>query len=217
MLLALCTLVVAYLIGAIHFGWLIARAHGVDIFQAGSGNIGATNVGRVLGRKLGLLVFGLDFAKGAIPVALAGLLPAEAHESLGLPNALRVGVALCTFVGHMFPVYLGFRGGKGVATGAGAVLVLVPGPTLLAVLAFVAVLGTTRTVSLGSLVAATTLCVARLLSAANPLDRESVVVTGFCVAGTVLILVKHRANIARLMRGKENRLEDKPMFDTLAR
>src|SRR4051812_731387 len=111
MLIALLTLLVAYLIGAIPFGYLIARARGVDIFHAGSGNIGATNVGRVLGRRFGLLVFALDFAKGAVPVAVSGLLLSQSHEAIGPPNALRVGVALCTFLGHLFPVYLGFRGG----------------------------------------------------------------------------------------------------------
>jgi len=79
MLLAALTLLAAYLIGAIPFGWLIARSRCVDIFHAGSGNIGATNVGRVLGRKFGILVFALDFAKGAVPVALSGLLPVDTH------------------------------------------------------------------------------------------------------------------------------------------
>lgn len=217
MLIALLALLAAYLIGAIPFGWLVARSRGIDLFHAGSGNIGATNVGRVLGRKFGLLVFGLDFAKGAVPVAAAGLLPAEANEALGLPDALRVGVALCAFLGHLFPVYLGFRGGKGVATGAGTVFVLVPGPAAFAVLTFAAVVGATRTVSLGSIVAAGMLCAARLMMAADPFGRDSVVVTGFCLVGALLVVVKHRANIARLVRGSENRLEDKPMFDTLAR
>src|SRR6478752_3473597 len=152
MAVALLALVAAYLIGAIPFGWLIARARGVDLFHAGSGNIGATNVGRVLGRKYGLLVFALDFAKGAVPVAITGRLPTGLDEALGLPDALRVGVALSAFLGHLFPVYLGFRGGKGVATGAGTVFVLVPGPAALAVLAWAAVVGATRTVSLGSVV-----------------------------------------------------------------
>src|SRR3954471_13892696 len=113
MLVALLALVIAYLVGAIPFGWLVARSRGVDIFHAGSGNIGATNVGRTLGRKYGLLVFALDFAKGALPVLVAGHLPAEAHESLVQPDALRVGCGVMAFLGHMFPIYLGFRGGKG--------------------------------------------------------------------------------------------------------
>jgi acyl-phosphate glycerol 3-phosphate acyltransferase len=217
MAVALLALVAAYLIGAIPFGWLIARSRGVDIFHAGSGNIGATNVGRVLGRKFGLLVFALDFAKGAVPVAVAGLLPAEAQDALGLPDGLRVGVALCSFLGHLFPIYLGFHGGKGVATGAGTVFVLVPGPATLAILAWAGVVGTTRLVSLGSIVAAGTICAARLLSIPDPFGRDSVVVTGFCLAGTVLVLLKHRANIARLAQGTESRLEDKPMLDTLSK
>src|SRR5829696_2201382 len=217
MLIAVLALLAAYLIGAIPFGWLIARSRGVDIFHAGSGNIGATNVGRVLGRKWGTLVFALDFAKGAVPVALAGLLPAETHEALGPPDALRVGVALCTFLGHLFPVYLGFRGGKGVATGAGTVFVLVPGPAALAILTWAAVVGATRTVSSGSIVAAGMLCAARLLSVRDPFGTEAVAVTLYCFAGALLTIVKHRANVARLWNGTENRLEDRPMLRTLAR
>src|SRR3954469_12238656 len=99
----------AYVVGAVPFGYLVARLRGVDIFSAGSGNIGATNVGRVLGRKFGLLVFVLDFLKGAVPVALVrAYLPAEPWAA--------VAAGLAAFVGHMFPVYLRFRGGKGVAT-----------------------------------------------------------------------------------------------------
>jgi acyl-phosphate glycerol 3-phosphate acyltransferase len=217
MLFAILALVASYLVGAIPFGWLIARVHGVDLFHAGSGNIGATNVGRVLGRKWGLIVFALDFAKGAVPVALSRLLPIESHEAFGLPHSLEVGAGLCAFLGHMFPVYLSFRGGKGVATGAGVVFVLVPGPTLLALTTFAAVVATTRTVSLGSITAAAMLCGARLLSVPDPFDRESIVVTGFCFAGTALTIFKHRSNIRRLLNGTENRLEDKPMFNTIAK
>jgi glycerol-3-phosphate acyltransferase PlsY len=217
MFVALLPLAAAYFVGAIPFGWLIARARGVDLFHAGSGNIGATNVGRVLGRKFGILVFALDFAKGAVPVAVAGLLPKGLDDAVGVSDALRVGVALFAFLGHLFPVYLGFRGGKGVATGAGAVFVLVPGPAAMAILSWAAVVGTTRTVSLGSIVAAGVLCAARLLSVPDPFGRGSIVVTGFCFAGTLLVVLKHGANIKRLLRGTENRLEDKPMFETLAR
>ncbi len=217
MLIALLALVVSYLIGAIPFGWLIARSRGVDLFHAGSGNIGATNVGRVLGRKYGLIVFVLDFAKGAVPVALSRLLPGAVHEAFGLPHSLEVGMGLCAFLGHLFPVYLGFRGGKGVATGAGVFFVLVPGPTALALLAWVAVVATTRIISLGSITAALMLCASRVLSVADPFGRDSIVVTCFCFAGTALTIVKHRANIRRLRSGAESRLEEKPMFSTVAR
>src|ERR1043166_968358 len=103
MLLAVLILLAAYLVGAIPFGWLIARSRGVDLFHAGSGNIGATNVGRVLGRKWGLIVFALDFAKGAVPVALSRLLPTDAQDAFGIPHSLEVGAGLCAFLGHMFP------------------------------------------------------------------------------------------------------------------
>jgi acyl-phosphate glycerol 3-phosphate acyltransferase len=217
MLLAVLALLAAYLIGAIPFGWLIARSRGVDIFHAGSGNIGATNVGRVLGRKWGLIVFALDFAKGAVPVALSGLLPHESDGAPAPPGAIRVGVALCAFLGHLYPVYLRFRGGKGIATGAGTVFVLVPGPAALAILTWAAVVGATRTVSLASVTAAGMLCAARLLSVPDPFSRDALAVTLYCLAGAALAVFKHRANIARLIRGTESRLEDRPMFDILAR
>src|SRR3954453_20784431 len=130
MVIALAALTAAYLIGAIPFGWLIARSRGIDLFHAGSGNIGATNVGRVLGRKFGLLVFALDFLKGAVPVAVVrSVLPDEPWAA--------VAAGLAAFVGHMFPVYFRFRGGKGVATGAGVVAMLLPGPTAVAVVVWV--------------------------------------------------------------------------------
>src|SRR5947209_1202304 len=120
------TLLLAYLLGAIPFGYLIARWRGLDIFRHGSGNIGATNVGRVLGRRFGVLVFLLDFGKGALPTLIANLIgrdeAGDLAETLG-PNGLGVAAGLAAFLGHLFPVYLRFRGGKGVATGAGVVAV----------------------------------------------------------------------------------------------
>src|SRR3954462_2971272 len=188
MVVALLALVAGYLVRAVPFGWLIARSRGIDIFHAGSGNIGATNVGRVLGRKFGLVVFALDFAKGAVPVAVAGLHPAEAHETLGLPNALRVGVALCAFLGHLFPVYLGFRGGKGVATGAGTIFVLVSGPAALAVFTWVVVLLASRMVSLASLSAVTIMLSPRLLSAPAPFAADALPITLYLLAGTAAVM-----------------------------
>src|SRR5262245_54563182 len=126
-------ILLSYLVGAIPFGYLIARSRGVDIFHAGSGNIGATNVGRVLGRRFGILVFVLDFLKGAVPVALMSWWQ-------GSRDGAAVAAGLAAFVGHMFPIYLGFRGGKGVATGTGVVAVLLPGPAVGAVLVWVTVL-----------------------------------------------------------------------------
>src|SRR5438105_7918948 len=127
--LLLLTALVSYLIGSIPFGYLVARMRGVDIFKEGSGNIGATNVGRVLGRKFGLLVFALDLLKGALPTLGASLLSAHFEPKLP-PDTLAVVAAVMAFLGHLFPIYVRFHGGKGVATGAGAVLVLVAVPAL---------------------------------------------------------------------------------------
>src|SRR5438046_7183154 len=111
------TVLFSYLIGAVPFGYAVARWRGVDILRRGSGNIGATNVGRVLGRRFGLLVFLLDFAKGAVPVATATLLAARQDPSAPIyPEIYGVAAGLAALLGHMFSPYLGFRGGKGVAT-----------------------------------------------------------------------------------------------------
>src|SRR3954468_21916969 len=160
----------AYLAGDLPFGYLVARSRGVDIFAAGSGNIGATNVGRVLGRKFGLLVFVLDFLKGAVPTAIATRFDGGA-------DWLPVAAGLAAFVGHMFPVYLRFRGGKGVATGAGVVAVLLPGPTAVAVLVWVTVLAATRYVSLASVLAAVTLAVVRLVTTPGPFAEPEGILT----------------------------------------
>jgi acyl-phosphate glycerol 3-phosphate acyltransferase len=191
----------AYLTGAIPFGYLIARSRGVDIFKVGSGNIGATNVGRVLGKKLGILVFVLDVLKGALPVAVALALQRETPEFL-TRGWLEVGAGLAAFLGHLFPLYLGFRGGKGVATGAGVALVLVPGPTVAALLTWVTVAATTNYISLASLAAATVLCGlhwAQTEDLANPR-------TLFCLSAGALVFAKHRGNIRRLLRGTENKI-----------
>jgi acyl phosphate:glycerol-3-phosphate acyltransferase len=201
------TALAAYLIGAVPFGYLIARARGVDIFQAGSGNIGATNVGRVLGRRFGILVFLLDFAKGAGPVAAAQQL-ALYGETWPLADALPVVAGLAAFLGHLFPVYLGFRGGKGVATGAGVVAVLVPLPALAALLTWVAVVCATRTVSLASLAAAAALCLFQLMIAVSRPGEADVIITVFCFVAAGLVVARHRANIGRLRHGTENRLKE---------
>ncbi|MCE9534063.1 MAG: glycerol-3-phosphate 1-O-acyltransferase PlsY [Planctomycetes bacterium] len=216
---AILLFLAAYLIGAIPFGYLIAQSKGIDLFQVGSGNIGASNVGRVLGRKYGILVFVLDLLKGAVPVALVPVvlrwLPAETETALQPVDALRVGVALAAFLGHLFPVYLRFRGGKGVATGAGTVFVLMPGPAGIALILWLATTSSTRIISLGSIVAAISLCIARVLS--SPFSEEGLILTGFCFAAASIVILKHRANLLRLRQGTENRIEARPMIDFLHR
>jgi glycerol-3-phosphate acyltransferase PlsY len=209
-------LVGSYLIGSIPFGYLVARMRGVDIFREGSGNIGATNVGRVLGRRFGILVFLLDFGKGAVPTLIAGLMAGQ--DELGFPKHLvEVLAGLAAFLGHLFPVYLRFRGGKGVATAAGVVAVLLPGPTLGALLAWIAVVSATRYVSLASLVAAAVLCTLRLVTTPEPFARDNITLTAFCFVAAGLVAWRHRANIGRLLRGTENRLRDTPAMLQLSK
>lgn len=193
----------AYLFGAVPFGYLIGRARGVNLLEQGSRNIGATNAGRVLGWRWGVLVFALDFAKGALPVAVAHLLPQP--EALP-PHALAVTAGLAAFVGHLMPVYLGFKGGKGVATGAGVVAVLVPVITLITFAAWAVVLLATRYMSLASLTAAVLLIVLSLTLVSAPFSNANWVVTAFCLVGGTLVIVRHHSNIRRLITGTENRL-----------
>src|SRR5207248_9117264 len=161
---------------------------------------------RVLGARFGLLVFALDFAKGALPVLVATWL-AGGETSLGASGwsreALGVAAGLAAFFGHLFPIYLRFRGGKGVATGAGVVAVLLPIPALAALLTWVAILCLTRYVSLASLAAVSVLCAVRCLATAEPFAPEQYTLTLFCFVAALLVFVRHRANIDRLLRGTE--------------
>jgi acyl-phosphate glycerol 3-phosphate acyltransferase len=212
------TLLLAYLVGAIPFGYLIARARGVDILRHGSGNIGATNVGRVLGRRFGILCFVLDCAKGALPVALARLLaePTSAEQSLALgPDLFPVTAGLAAFLGHLFPIYLRFRGGKGVATAAGVVAVLLWQPALVALVVWISVVAASRTVSLASISAAVALVLARFGLLEAPFSHENTIGTLFCLLAAALVIFKHRSNMSRLWHGTENRLKDSAAMLTL--
>jgi acyl phosphate:glycerol-3-phosphate acyltransferase len=216
MIAGLFVLFGAYVVGAIPFGWMIARAKGIDIFKAGSGNIGATNVGRVLGKKWGVAVFACDFSKGALPVALASLYAKDFDAAVGYGDCLRVGSAILAFLGHMFPFLLRFRGGKGVATGAGAAFVLLPMPAAIAILVWLALASSSKMVSLASIVAAVAFCVVRLLSISTPFGSEHLVVTLFCLFVTAMSIWKHRGNVVRILRGTENKLES-AMWEVLCR
>jgi acyl-phosphate glycerol 3-phosphate acyltransferase len=221
LVVAVLLLLAAYLVGAIPFGYLIGRLRGVNLFEAGSGNIGATNAARVLGRRTGILVFLLDFLKGALPVALivplAASLAPGAETTLGPADVLRVGAAALAFLGHLFPVYLGFRGGKGIATGAGTVFVLAPGPAALAVLAWVVGLVASRIVSLASLAAVTILVLAHLALTPAPFADEHLPVTLYLLAGSVMVVVKHRSNVKRILTRSENRIGEFAMRQPVLR
>jgi acyl phosphate:glycerol-3-phosphate acyltransferase len=183
-----------YLLGSIPFGFLVARAvRGVDVRTAGSGNTGATNVARVVGVGPGLLVLALDAAKGALSVLVA-------REVAPLSPRVQALAGLAAVVGHVAPVWLGFKGGKGVATALGVLTVLVPAAALSAAVAYALVFAATRISSLGSLLGGAAAVVAAALW---PGTRLSVGVT---VALFLLVLFTHRGNIQRLLTRLERPL-----------
>lgn len=191
---AALSLVIAYLLGSIPFGYLLVRwKTGTDVRTKGSGNIGATNVLRTTGKALGILTLLLDVAKGAAAVAIAQWLTAE--DTLWCALA-----ALMVLVGHMFPVWLGFQGGKAVASMLGAYFVLTPWAMLGTVLIFIPMLWKTRYVSLSSIVCAGVFPLGVWLLYHDRIYTLTAVV---CAA---LIIYKHKGNIARLRAGTENRL-----------
>jgi glycerol-3-phosphate acyltransferase PlsY len=200
----------AYLVGATPFAWIIARHRGVDLRTVGSGNIGATNVGRACGRTWGYLCFVLDVAKGLAPALAAGALLGSSGQ---LPTQTQQVIWLATgsaaVVGHVAPVWLGFRGGKGVATSLGVVLGVYPYFTfagLAALAVWIAVVLASRYVSLASIVSAGAFL--PLLVVFNGAGRIGRLWPMFAFAATIvaLIIVRHRGNIARLLAGTENRI-----------
>src|SRR5262245_27811044 len=199
----------AYLVGSIPVGVLVARGRGVDLRAAGSGNIGATNVSRLLGNKIGALVLLLDFVKGAAPVAVA--------RAVSPDEWVAVAVGLAAVLGHIFPIWLGFRGGKGVATGTGAVAVLMPLPILGAFVIWLTLFCATRWVSLASVLGAVALCGLHLALDPAPLAPGRRILTGFCVLAAALVVVRHLGNITRLARGTENQAPESVAMSTFTR
>lgn len=192
----------AYVVGSIPFGFLIARwGHGIDLRTLGSRNIGATNTGRVLGKTWGIVCLLLDFLKGLTPPLL---LPRLVELPAGWFGPATVACGAAAILGHVFPIWLGFRGGKGVATGAGAATVLSPAAGLAALVAFAIVFAIRRTVSLASIVAAVMYAIAVLAATRGDFANESHwPLLAFAIAIPTLIVVRHRENIARLLRGEE--------------
>jgi acyl phosphate:glycerol-3-phosphate acyltransferase len=193
---------VAYLLGSIPFGFIAGLIAGVDVRKHGSGNIGATNTLRVLGKKFGYAVFVADVLKGFLAVRIA-LWLARFDPSTGY--LIGIVAAFFVVVGHSFPIWLRFRGGKGVAAAAGACLGLVPLATLIAVLIWIATFFIFRYVSLASIVAAVALALGALFLgyAADP-----ILLTFTCLIAALIIL-RHRSNIVRLLQGREPRFDRK--------
>jgi glycerol-3-phosphate acyltransferase PlsY len=192
----------SYLVGSIPSGYLLARLKRVDVRREGSGNIGATNVARTAGKGLGLLTLVLDAAKGALPVLVALGIDWEVGAGADVAALAPVVAGLAALIGHCFPVTLGFRGGKGVATALGVLAALAPASLPLPLLVFAALFFAFRRVSLASIGAAVAAPAGATLA-----GYESAVVTGVC-AMAVLIIYRHRDNLARLLAGTEPRFGD---------
>jgi acyl phosphate:glycerol-3-phosphate acyltransferase len=182
----------AYLLGSIPFGYLAGRARGVDIRTLGSRNVGATNVFRTLGKPIGIAVMVLDIAKGVVAVVIARILTDDPWPLVAAGAAV---------VGHVYPLWLRFKGGKGVAVGCGVAIGLVPWVALALVPVWVLLVGLTRYVSLASIVVAVASAPTVWLFGC---ERSAVV---FAVIVGVAVVVRHRANIVRLVRGEELRLD----------
>ena len=188
----LLAVVAAYLVGSIPFAQLLSQRRGVDLRRVGSGNVGATNVLRTLGVRDAVLAMVLDAVKGAVAVLVA--------QRLTTGIAAPVAAGLASMIGHVYPVWLRFRGGKGVATAAGAFAVLTPAALGVAAVVFLLVVSLTRFISVGSMVAALTLAGWTIVS-----DAPIVVGIGAALAAA-LVIAGHRTNVARLIAGTERRI-----------
>lgn len=190
-MVAMLVVICAYLAGSIPFGYIYGRVfRGIDIRQHGSGNIGATNVARVIGMGPGLVTFIFDFVKGLLPPVLSLYL-----LELNLTIAVLSGVAAIT--GHIWPVYLRFKGGRAVLTSAGSLFAFIPWPVLIAFGAFLFVAFITRRISLGSIVAS---CV---LPGVTWYMKYPAGLTLFSLACAVVVVLRHAPNIRRLLHGQE--------------
>jgi glycerol-3-phosphate acyltransferase PlsY len=197
------SILTSYILGSLAWGLWIGMLRGTDVRQVGSGNLGATNVARALGKKLGLLVLVLDALKGAVAVLLGRAVASGSPDELAFLPALCGTVAI---LGHITTPWAGFRGGKGVATGAGVAAVLTPLPFLLALAVFVLVLLTTRFVSLGSILSAVALPFLVLWLGSEGPEGPWLIAWSGLVA--LLVTGRHLGNVKRLLRGEEPRMGD---------
>ena len=193
----LLSIMVGYAVGSLSFAWLIGRSQGIDIRKHGSGNVGATNVQRVLGKSLGRLCFVLDFAKGSVPVLIAQAVTGA--DSAWIP----VVVGAAAVAGHVWPFTLRFRGGKGFATSLGVVAALAPLCFVAAIVVWLGVFFSSRYVSLASIAAAAALPLTALLLGWFSSFRVADSVHALLWALAVLVAIRHKSNIQRLIRGEE--------------
>jgi len=199
---------ISYLLGSIPAGYLAGRMAGIDIREAGSGNIGATNVTRTLGRRYGYAVFVVDFAKGALAVCISILLGRHLKAAPFSPEMYGIVGAICCVLGHVFPVWLGFKGGKGVATSAGVLFGLMPLAAAIGVAVWVITFEVTRYVSIASIAAATALPVT-VLGLTHTGHTNGMALFYFTLCLAAVVIIRHRSNLSRLLRGTEPRFKRK--------
>ena len=201
------SIIVAYFLGAIPFGLVVGRLKGVDIREVGSGNIGATNLTRTLGRGWGAAAFLLDFFKGLLPTAgglfLYRLVP-TVRETLR-PEHLAIACGVAAVFGHMFPIYLRFRGGKGVATSFGVICAVAPLAALISGAVWLGVFFASHIVSAASLIAAGLFPVSVFFLEREREPEVFYALEALALFAALLILVRHSSNIRRLLAGKESR------------
>ena len=198
----------SYLLGSIPFGYVAGKIRGIDIRKIGSGNIGATNVVRVLGKRYGYSVFVLDFLKGFSAVKISMSIATDARLEWASPEIFGILAAIASVIGHSFPVWLKFRGGKGVATSAGALFGLIPLAALIGVVIWVLIFWFTRYVSVASVVAAATLpLVILIMTRLNQIHGNALFYSSLGLAAVVMW--RHRSNFSRLMHGSEPRFTRK--------
>jgi glycerol-3-phosphate acyltransferase PlsY len=193
---------VSYFVGSAPFGYLISKCAGVDIRREGSGNIGATNVLRVVGKPYGYAVFLLDFLKGLGAVLLVQLIMSKTNLRSGQDELVAIVAGVSSVVGHSYPVWLGFKGGKGVATTIGVLSALMPLAALVVVIVWLVTFSISKFVSLASILAALALPIAAVAIAHFKSESgPALIYFSSCVAA--LIVWRHRSNISRLIRGTE--------------
>jgi glycerol-3-phosphate acyltransferase PlsY len=208
MLTLVTVLVASYLLGSIPFGYLAGEIAGVDVRKAGSGNVGATNVLRVLGKPYGYAVFALDFLKGLGAVKISVLIATRVRPEWGSPEIFGIVAAASAVIGHCFPLWLKFRGGKGVATSAGALFGLMPLAMLVGVAIWILIFWLTRYVSLASVIATAALpIVIAIVTRLNQSYGKALFYSSLCIAAVVIW--RHHSNLSRLMRGREQRFTRK--------
>ena len=198
----------SYLLGSIPFGYVAGKIRGIDIRKIGSGNIGATNVVRVLGKRYGYSVFVLDFLKGFGAVKISMSIATNTRPEWGSPEIFGILAAIASVIGHSFPLWLKFRGGKGVATAAGALFGLMPVAALIAVIIWISIFWFTRYVSLASVVTAVALpLVILIMTRLNQIRGNALFYSSLGIA--VLVIWRHHSNLSRLMHGSEPRFTRK--------